>query len=82
MKNRQKNKPICILITLIIFSFTMLTTNITSNAADISPKNIDLVIVFDDNSIDENIKNIITNSGGKVVEEFPELVINNLNVTQ
>ncbi|OOM16708.1 S8 family peptidase [Clostridium saccharobutylicum] len=73
MKNRYKNKLICILITVIISSFTIPITNITANAADINSKDIDLVILFDDNSIDKNVEKIITNSGGKIVEEFPEL---------
>lgn len=73
MKNRQKNKLLYILITLFIFTFTMIATHISRNAKDIKNKNIDLVIVFNDNIIDKNIKDIIVDSGGKVVNEYPEL---------
>lgn len=69
----MKNRLLYILISMLIFNFTVLNTNITVNAEEINSKNIDLVILFDDNIIDENVKDIIINSGGKVVEEFPEL---------
>lgn len=72
MKNSKK-KLVYILSTLLISISIMLTTNITANAADLKTKNIDLVILFNDNAIDENVKNLITNSGGKIVEEFPKL---------
>lgn len=71
MKSIRKSNLLHILI--ILFSFTMLTTNITVAATDLNHKNLDLVILFDDNVIDDNVKDIITNSGGKVIEEFPEV---------
>lgn len=72
MKIRQK---ITILYTLIIlFIFTMLTTHIAANATVLSNKNIDLVILFDDNNINENVESIVTNCGGKIINRFPELV--------
>lgn len=73
MKKRNKNKILYILITLFIFCFTILNTNIAIYATEINYKNIDLVILFNDNAIDEKVKNIIINSGGKVIEEYPEL---------
>ena len=73
MKKRQKNKLLYTLITSFILTFTMLTTDAVANSEDISSENIDLVILFDEGTIDENVKDIITNSGGEIVREFPEL---------
>ncbi|WP_160692570.1 S8 family serine peptidase [Clostridium sp. C2-6-12] len=72
MKNVQK-KLIYFLTIVVIFSFTILPTNIVVTAATTNDKNIDLVILFNDNSIDKNVKDIVTNSGGKILNEFPEL---------
>lgn len=73
MKNRQKNKLLFTLIILFIFSSTMLTINITADVTDIKNKNMDLVLLFKDDSIDKNVEDIITNFGGEIINEFPDL---------
>ncbi|ALB44930.1 S8 family peptidase [Clostridium beijerinckii] len=70
MKN--KKKKILYAITLII-SFIMLTINIPANAEGVKSKNIDLVILFNDNAIDKNVEYIITNSGGEIINEFSDI---------
>lgn len=62
---------------LIILFFLVLillsTSAIKANAVDIESKNVDLVILFNDNVIDKNIENIISQSGGRVLNEVVEL---------
>lgn len=60
-------------ITTSIPAFAITTTSAAVNATTTHEKNIDLVILFNDNSIDKNIENIVTNSGGKIVKEFSDL---------
>ena len=72
MKNRQKSKLLYLLITLFIFTSTLLTP-IPANAIDISTEKMDLVIVFDDNNIDKSVEDIVTNSWGEIINEFPDL---------
>lgn len=71
MKHKQKN--ILYMFTLIIISFIMLTNNIKANAITANNKNIDLVILFNDNTIDKRVKDIIANSSGEIINEFPDL---------
>jgi subtilisin family serine protease len=74
MRNGQKLTYI--LSAIVIFSSTVLTSNIEANAANsanIKSKNIDLVILFHDNSIDKNIENIVPNSAGEIINEFPDV---------
>lgn len=73
MKNRTNCYALCVLTTLIIFISTILTTNVIANAEETNSKNVDLVILFYDNSIDNKIEEIVTNSGGKIINEFPDL---------
>lgn len=73
MKKKNKKKILNCLLVSCIFSLIMITANIGAYAKEINYKNIDLVILFNDNNIDENVKDIIVNSGGKVIDEYPEL---------
>ncbi|BCZ49285.1 hypothetical protein psyc5s11_53520 [Clostridium gelidum] len=72
MKNAKK-KLIYFLTSIVVFSFTILPNNTVATAATTGEKNINLVILFNDNSIDKNVKDIVTNAGGKIVNEFPDL---------
>lgn len=72
MKNRQKSKLLYLLITLFIFTSTLLMP-IPANAIDISTEKMDLVILFDDNNIDKSVEDIVINSGGEIINEFPDL---------
>lgn len=69
MKNIYK-KLFYILITI---SFITANNNISANAATINTKNIDLIILFNDNTINDNVKDIVINAGGTIVQEFPKL---------
>jgi subtilisin family serine protease len=70
---KTKKNILYLVITLVIFSFTILHNTIGTNVTDINKKNIDLIILFKDNVIDKNVKDIITNCGGEFIKEFPEL---------
>lgn len=69
----MKNKILYILITLFIFNFTILSNNVSFAATITSEKNIDLVILFNDNSIDKKVEDAVISSGGKIMKEFPDL---------
>jgi subtilisin family serine protease len=45
----------------------------TGSAVTVNKENIDLVILFNDHRIDNNVENIVTNSGGEIINEFPDL---------
>lgn len=69
----MKKKLLCGLMILFISVLTGFNTRIEVNGAEVKDKNIDLVILFNDNSIDKNVENIITESGGKIKNEFSNL---------
>jgi subtilisin family serine protease len=73
MIKKYKNKSLYILITLFLFCFNILPNNTAFAATTTDEKNIDLVILFNDNAVDKNVENTITSSGGKIVKEFPDL---------
>lgn len=56
-----------------IFNCTFAFVNIGVNAAPIELSNINLVILFNNDSIDNDVKDIIINSGGTIINEYPEL---------
>lgn len=69
----KKQKIIAILSTLLIFTSTTVSTTTVANAENIKSSDIDLVILFDNTTIDKSVENLVTNSGGKVINEFPDL---------
>lgn len=72
MKIKQKNRFLNVVISIFIFSLIMSNTHFVANAADIN-NNVDLIILFNNNKIDENVENIIINSGGEVIDEFQDI---------
>lgn len=66
----MKNRIIYILISLFIFNFAILGNSVL---ADTTTENIELIILFDTNNIDNDVENIVINSGGKIINEFPDL---------
>lgn len=73
MKSIRK-KIVFVLCTFILSVSAIITNDIKVNAEEIINTNkIDLVILFNEDSIDENVINIITESGGVISKRFDEL---------
>jgi len=73
MKTIRKLKISYSLITILILFFIILNMNVKANAAEVNSPNIDLIILFKENSIDQKVKDFISESGGKILNEFSEL---------
>lgn len=73
MKTIRKFKISYSVITILILFFIILNINVKANAAEVNSPNIDLIILFKENSIDQKVKDFISESGGKVLNEFSEL---------
>ena len=67
-------KKLLSFITSLIFSISAMGSVITIDADTLNNKNnINMVILFTEDKIDNHIKEIVTKSGGKVVKEIKEL---------
>ncbi len=66
-------KIILFLYIALIFSILAFTPLITSYAFENSNKNTNLVILFTQNNIDNDVKDIITESGGKIISEISKI---------
>ncbi|AOR25029.1 S8 family peptidase [Clostridium taeniosporum] len=73
MKKIRKYKISYRLITILALFFIVLNINVRTNAAEVKSKNVELIILFNDNSIDKDVEDIISESGGKVLNEFLDL---------
>ncbi len=71
MKSILKRNLLHIIIIFSIFTLNIFPINILANS--IGGQNIDLVVLFKNNTTNEDVKNIICSSGGKISDEFLEL---------
>ncbi|PJI09178.1 MULTISPECIES: S8 family serine peptidase [Clostridium] len=67
----MKKRHIFLFINLILLVF--LPTNIRAFAQKISTGNINLIITYNNNTIDPNVEKLITDLGGQVTSKIPEL---------
>lgn len=72
----MKNKIIQLIYVLGVFIIAMLHTNTafaSENIKTINKNNVDLIILFNDNIVDKNVEDIVTNAGGKIINEFSNI---------
>lgn len=69
---RKIRKSYTLIIMFILF-FIILNTNVKANAKEQNLQNVNLIILFKDNGIDQAVEDLISESGGKVLNEFSEL---------
>jgi subtilisin family serine protease len=57
---------------LLLFAISSLNSNVYAQSSTAST-NINLIITYENNSIDSNVEKFVTNSGGQVISEMSEL---------
>lgn len=68
-KHKLVQKYYCLVI--MFFAFSLISVN--ANAEELKSENIDMIILFKNNCIDQKVKDLIVKSGGTIVESLPEI---------
>lgn len=65
------NKKISAMLLAIVFSMSICIFNTETKAKD--EKKLDVVILLDNNSVNQEVKDIVTDNGGELLDEIPQI---------